>query len=222
MALHSMPPAAARLRVAETFVSIQGESSHAGRPCFFIRLAGCNLRCAWCDTRWAQSARGVERCESELVADYAASGLALVEVTGGEPLCQAGTPALLAALRDAVPGGTVLVETNGSLDVSVIPAGVTAIMDVKCPSSGESGAMDWANLERLRPQDEVKFVVADRADFDWAARLIRARGLAGRCGAVLVGAVSGRLDPALLARWLIEDRVPARLNVQLHARLGLR
>ncbi len=200
------------LQVCETFVSIQGESTRAGLPCFFIRLAGCNLRCAWCDTEYAR-AGGAPRTVADLADEFRRSGLALAEVTGGEPLLQPGTPELLAQLRAL---GTVLVETNGSRDLALIPAGVIAILDLKCPSSGASGAMDWANLERLRPDDEVKFVLADRRDYDWARKVIREHGLAGRCHAILLSPVFGSLPPADLAAWILRDRLPVRLGLQLH------
>ena len=208
------------LLVSELFYSLQGESTRAGLPCLFIRLAGCNLRCRYCDARYTWEEPGEPMTPAAILAWVERFPGVMVELTGGEPLFQAGALPLLEQL--VATGRQVLLETNGSLDISAIPAGVTAIMDVKGPSSGESGAMDWSNLERLRPQDEVKFVVADRADFEWAVRLIRDRRLAERCHAVLVGAVAGRLDLAVLAAWLIETRLPARLNLRLHAQLGLR
>ncbi len=208
------------LQVTETFVSLQGESTHAGTPCWFVRLAGCNLRCAWCDTRYAWTG-GVPRSVAGLVADYRAAGVRMAEVTGGEPLLQPATPALLAALRDAVPGGTVLLETNGSRDLSVVPPGVIVVMDIKTLSSGAADATDWRNLDRLRPPDELKFVIADRADFEWAAGVIAERGLAARCRAVLLSPAAGCLAPAELAAWLIAARLPARLNLQLHKIAGL-
>lgn len=209
------------LQVSETFVSIQGESTFAGRPCFFIRLTGCNLRCAYCDTTYAFSG-GTPRTIPQLVEAFRASGVALVEVTGGEPLIQDGTPDLLKALQTALPDAVVLLETNGSKDISVVPPGVVAIVDVKCPASGVAAAMDWKNLERLRPQDEVKFVISDRADFDWAAQIVRDHSLASKCHAVLFSPVLGRVTPAVLAEWLLVSRVNARLNLQLHKVMGMR
>jgi 7-carboxy-7-deazaguanine synthase len=200
------------LQVCETFVSIQGESTWAGMPCFFIRLAGCNLNCAYCDTAYARSG-GAPQMISALVDQFRATGLALAEVTGGEPLMQPSVNILLARLQDV---GAVMVETNGSQDIGVIPAGVIAIMDIKCPSSGESGAMDWNNVEKLRSGDEVKFVVSDRNDYVWVKQMIRERHLAQRCHAVLVSPVSGRLDPAELSAWILRDRLPVRLGLQLH------
>jgi len=209
------------LQVSETFVSIQGESTFAGWPCFFIRLTGCNLRCSYCDTAYA-FAGGKSMPITHLVKAFLATGLDCVEVTGGEPLLQPGTPALLKALQDARPGAVVLVETNGSQDISVVPSGVIAIMDIKCPASGASAAFDWQNLERLRPQDEVKFVISDRADFDWAVRIVNEHHLASKCHAVLFGPVFGRVEPAVLAEWLMASRVRARLNLQLHKLVGMR
>ncbi|MCX6993518.1 MAG: radical SAM protein [Kiritimatiellaeota bacterium] len=215
------------LQICETFVSIQGESTFAGRPCFFIRLTGCNLRCSYCDTTYAFDG-GTPKTIPQLVDEFRASGLTLVEVTGGEPLIQSGTPALLKALQAARPDAVVLVETNGSRDISVIPPGVIAIMDIKCPASGvgrtsgAGAAFDWQNLERLRPQDEVKFVISDRADFDWAVRMVNEHAIASKCQAVLFSPVSGRVEPVALAQWLLASRVSARLNLQLHKLAGLR
>jgi len=200
------------LQVCETFVSIQGESTHAGVPCFFIRLAGCNLRCSYCDTEYAY-ATGSPRGVSDLVKEFRHSGVPLVEVTGGEPLIQDSVPALLKALKDY---GVVLIETNGSKDISPVPAGIIVIMDIKCPGSGESDSMDWQNIQRLRPYDEVKFVIRSRIDYDWAKDIVLAEDLAKRCHAVLFSPVFDNLHPAELTEWIIHDRVPARLNLQMH------
>jgi len=202
------------LQICETFTSIQGESTRAGEPCFFIRLAGCNLRCAWCDTPYAQnSTNGESRAVAALVREACESKVHLFELTGGEPLIQPGALALMQAL---VPRGTVLVETNGSCDLTPIPSATIAIMDLKSPSSGESSAMRWENMACLRPQDEVKFVIADRTDYLWARDKAREHDLFRRCRAVLMGPVQGRLTPAQLAAWILEDRLPARMNLQLH------
>ena len=150
---------------------------------------------------------------STLVDKFRSTGLALAEVTGGEPLLQPGTVPLLQQLQGV---GAVLVETNGSRDISVIPAGVIAIMDIKCPSSGVCSAMDWENVSRLRPRDEVKFVVGDRNDYEWARQAIRKKQLSRRCQAVLIGTVFNQLNPADLAAWIIEDCLPVRLNLQMH------
>ena len=200
------------VRVCETFVSIQGESARAGAPCFFIRLAGCNLRCSYCDTQYAREG-GTKRSVESLVREFRRSGLPLVEVTGGEPLLQDGTIALLTRL---LRHGTVMVETNGSIDISRIPDRVIAIVDVKCPGSGESDAMNPRNLDLLRPQDEVKFVISDRGDFEWARNRIEAHGLSKKCNAVLMSPADGALASGDLAEWMLRERVPARLNLQIH------
>jgi len=200
------------LRVNEIFLSIQGESALAGRPCVFVRLTGCNLRCRWCDTTYAfEEGRrmGVEEVLAR-VADYRCG---LVEVTGGEPLLQ---PEALTLLRELVARDyTVLLETGGSLPIEAVPQGVRRIVDVKCPGSGESGRNRWENLEHLRGGDELKFVLADRADYEWAVQQIRSRELAGRCPLVFSPA-HGALAPATLAEWVLEDRLPVRVQIQLH------
>lgn len=200
------------LDICETFLSIQGESTLAGTPCFFIRLAGCNLRCQYCDTAYAWTSGRIVTIDS-LVDEFRRANVEVVEVTGGEPLLQAGTPALVSAL---LPFGCVLVETNGSMDISVLSPGATVIMDIKCPGSGVSEAMDWANIERLRPHDEVKFVLASRADYNWARDVFQRHMLAEKCRAVLFSPVLGSVSPAELAGWLLADRLNARLNLQLH------
>ncbi len=206
-----------QVKICETFISIQGESSQAGRPCFFIRLAGCNLHCTYCDTAYAARTAGRPRSVSSLLQAFQKTKLNLVAVTGGEPLIQLGVIALLERLQKH---GTVLVETNGSQDISRLPSEVIAILDIKCPSSGESQAMDWKNLRRLRRQDEIKFVISDRHDYLWARRLIKAQRLVQRCAMVLMSPTSGvpgqPLPPATLADWILKDRLPVRLNLQLH------
>ncbi len=207
------------MNVIETLVSIQGESTFAGLPCFFIRLAGCNLRCAYCDTprAWAD---GAERSLPSLVDEFRQSGLTLAEITGGEPLAQPDTPALAVALLGA-GAKPVLVETNGSLDIGALPDGSVAVVDVKCPGSGAGDSFNPVNLLRLRPRDEVKFVLSDRADFDWSAAFVRRHNLAARCGAVLFSPVEGRLAGRDLAAWLVEERLPVRLQIQVHKALGV-
>lgn len=198
------------LPVHEVFASIQGESSLAGLPCAFLRLSGCNLACAWCDTTYAADSF-TSLSVAEALAAVTAFGLPLVELTGGEPLLCPDTPVLAARLLAA--GCEVLVETNGSLDISVLPAGARAVMDVKCPGSGMAHRNDLANLTRLRPGDEVKFVLADREDYRFAL------DLAPRVWhrhAVAFSPVAGRLEPAELAAWMVADRVRARLGLQLH------
>lgn len=208
------------VRVSEVFESIQGESTYAGMSCFFVRLSECNLRCSYCDTRRAY--RPGKRMEIRgLVRRCRASKAALAEITGGEPLLQEGFPALARGLRDGT-GKKVLVETNGSVDISAIPARVTAVVDVKTPGSGEAGSFCLGNIRRLRRYDEVKFVICDAADYRWACRFVAAHGLAGRCAAVLFSPAHGMLQARHLARWMVRDGVPARLQVQLHKEVGMR
>jgi len=207
--------------VVETFVSLQGESTRAGLTCFFVRLGGCNLRCRYCDTRGAYGS-GRKTPVSALARRFAASKAALAEITGGEPLLQPGFRSLALALRQAGRGRPVLVETNGSLDISMIPDGVIAVMDIKCPGSGEEKATDWANLKRLRPYDEVKFVVSDRRDFDWARRIVTRHKIDQRCHAVAFSPVAGKLPAARLAGWILKSGLPVRMQLQLHKVLGMK
>ncbi|HOC70476.1 MAG TPA: radical SAM protein [Candidatus Hydrogenedentes bacterium] len=206
-------PSVETLQVTELFASIQGESTWVGCPCGFVRLAGCNLRCAWCDTTYSYGP-GATMTLPEIVEKLRGWGLPLVEITGGEPLLQPATPRLASLFLDA--GLTVLVETNGSLPIDVLPEGVIRIMDIKCPDSGMHENMDRRNLEVLTPRDEVKFVLASRADYTWALDLARQQNLAQRCGAVLFSPAAGRLSPATLAGWMLEDCPPARLQLPLH------
>ncbi len=198
--------------VCETFVSLMGESSFAGMPGFFIRLSGCNLRCRYCDTTYAY-AGGSERTRESLVAEVKAAGLGLILVTGGEPLLQAECPQLLTDLADR--GLTVLVETNGSRPLDVVDPRVHRIMDLKCPSSGMAAHNYMKNLEYLTPRDELKFVVADRRDFDWALQVMAPQKTWERHG-VLFSPVFGVLPPSDLAAWILAARLPLRLNLQLH------
>lgn len=200
------------LVVHEIYASIQGESTYAGRPCAFVRLAACHLRCVWCDTPHAFD-EGVRRTVDDVVHATHGLGLPLVEVTGGEPLLQPGVHALMRALCDL--GHTVLLETSGSLDIAAVDPRVVRIVDLKCPGSGEVERNRWQNLEELKPGDEVKFVLADRADYEWARAVIRERDLASRT-TVLLSTAFGLLAPAEVARWMLEDRLAARLQLQLH------
>ncbi len=205
--------------VFETFKSIQGESSRAGRVCFFIRLAGCGLSCRWCDTTDARSfGSGRPVAIDELVGIALASGAGLVEVTGGEPLAQAATPELCAGLLDA--GLEVLVETNGAEPISVLPRGVVRILDCKCPSSGEAESMNISNFEELRASDEVKFAILDARDYDYAVRMTRRYGLEKRVGEISFSPVSISdgvgLSPKELAGWMLHDNATAVLRLQLH------
>jgi 7-carboxy-7-deazaguanine synthase len=205
-------PADQRLRVIEVYTSVQGESTFAGRPCVFIRLAGCDLRCSWCDSEFTFKG-GEHRSVDDVLDEVLAQGVNLVEVTGGEPLVHRQSPLLMQRLLDS--GLTVLLETSGSRDVSVVPDGVHIIMDLKAPDSGESGSNRFANLEHLDANDEIKFVLASRRDYEWARDTLRSQDLAGRC-TVLMSPVWGRLQPEELVRWMLEDRLDARFQLQMH------
>lgn len=203
---------ACMLMVNEIFHSIQGESSYAGLPCVFIRLTGCNLRCSWCDTEYAFY-EGRRMSVQEVVAEVGRFQCHLVEITGGEPLLQPEATTLMQKLLDR--GHRILLETGGSLPVDKVPEGVVRIVDVKCPGSGEEGRNHWENLEHLRPADELKFVLKDRRDYEWAAQVVRERVLTRRC-TVLFAPVQDLLDPGDLARWVLEEGPPVRLQIQLH------
>jgi 7-carboxy-7-deazaguanine synthase len=201
------------LRVTEIFKSIQGESTWTGLPCVFVRLTGCNLRCAYCDTQYAyegganMTVRAIlERCE--------ALGSRLVEITGGEPLAQDGCPLLAGCLL--AQGYTVLVETNGTLPIKRLPAAVIKIMDIKCPGSGMGEQTDWTNIEALSARDEVKFVMGDRTDYEWSREVVRRYDLTSRCAAVLFSPVFGAVEPGALAAWILEDGLEVRLQLQAH------
>lgn len=202
----------ATLRITEIFSSIQGESSRVGLPTVFVRLTGCPLRCVWCDTEYAFQG-GEYRAVEAIVEDVKQRGLRHVCVTGGEPLAQKACVTLLAALCDA--GLSVSLETSGALDISRVDPRVSRIMDLKAPGSGEAARNRWDNIPLLNAHDEVKIVLADRADYDWAKARIDEHRLAERC-AVLLSPVQGRLDPADLAGWIVEDRLPVRFQLQLH------
>lgn len=201
------------MRITEIFLSIQGESSWAGFACVFVRTTGCNLRCVWCDTDYAFYG-GRDMLVEEIVTEVERIGrdCKLVELTGGEPLLQkdVGRLAELLLARDH----TVLCETSGSIDIGVLPTEVIKIMDIKCPGSGEVDSNLWDNLEKLGPEDEIKFVVRDRADYNWALAVIAERKLAGR--KLLLAPVWGELELEDLAGWMMKDNLPARLQTQLH------
>ena len=201
------------LLVHEIFTSIQGESTFVGLPCVFVRLSGCNLRCFWCDTpeAWIE---GEPIARDEVRSRALEPGIQLVELTGGEPLHQPGTLPLLRELCDA--GRTVLLETNGSLDVSQVDPRVHRLVDLKAPSSGQHQHNREDNLRWLSARDEIKFVLADRADYEWMRAMIERHRLDHRGVALLVSCVWGRLDGAELARWVLEDRLSVRVQVQLH------
>ena len=206
------------LRVTEIFHSIQGESTWAGYPCTFIRLTGCPLRCAWCDTEY--SFYGGEKLTlDEIVAKGDESGTRLVEITGGEPLIHRN--AFVLADRLLERGYTVLVETSGAIDVSPLDARVHKIMDLKCPDSSEEARNLWSNLDHLTGRDEIKFVIKDRADYEWARDVVRERGLAdkktrGELREILFSPVWESVDFQQLAQWILDDHLPVRYQIQLH------
>ena len=201
------------LTVNEIFHSIQGESTFSGRPCVFVRLTACDLRCTWCDTPYAFD-EGRKRPVEDVVREVAEVGCDLVEVTGGEPLLQDDVYPLMEALL--AQGRTVLLETGGHRSTERVPEAVVTILDVKCPASGESLRNLWENLGRLRPHDEVTFVVQDRVDYEYARDVIARHGLAGRAAAIHLSPVHGVLPPAELAAWVLADRLPARVQLQVH------
>jgi len=201
------------LTVNEIFYSIQGESTRAGRPCVFVRLTACDLRCSWCDTPYAFH-EGRKMSVDEVVTEAERYGCPLVEITGGEPLLQEDVYELMDELL--ARGRTVLLETGGHRPIDRVPDAVVKIVDVKCPGSGEAASNDLTNLDRLAPHDEVKFVIKDRGDYEFARDMIDRRRLAGRCAAILFSPVHGVLDPKTLSEWMLQDRVSARLQLQLH------
>ena len=201
------------LTINEIFYSIQGESTYAGRPCVFVRLTACDLRCSWCDTSYAFH-EGRKQSLDEVLAEVDRYGCPLVEVTGGEPLLQEGVYPLMQSLLDR--GRTVLLETGGHHSTARVPDPVVTILDVKCPASGESRRNDWTNLKRLRPHDEVKFVVGDRHDYEYARDVIARYDLANRAAAIHLSPVHGTLNPRMLSEWVLADRVPARVQLQIH------
>src|SRR5215510_6632024 len=202
------------MRITEIFYSIQGESSFAGLPCVFVRLTWCNLRCSWCDSEYTFSG-GAEMSVDEVMEKVRGYDCELVEITGGEPLVQKRECAELAR-RLCDEGYTVLIETGGSLDAGVLDPRVIKILDVKCPGSGESHRNYWANLEGLNPRDEVKFVIKDRADFDYALGVIEKYRLDEREPRVLFSPVYGELGLKELAEWLLQSGVRGRLQLQMH------
>lgn len=195
-------------------MSIQGESTYSGLSCFFIRLTGCNLRCNYCDTEYAYSG-GKETSITKLVETWQDSGAVIAEITGGEPLLQEGFVELATELRDCSERH-LLVETNGSQDIGIIPDGVVAIVDVKCPGSGAGDSFYMPNIDKLRDYDEIKFVLKDRLDYEWAKDFIGEYDLTERCHAVLFGCVSGELDAGRVGQWIVDDGLKVRLQVQLH------
>jgi 7-carboxy-7-deazaguanine synthase len=201
------------LTINEIFYSVQGESTYAGRPCVFVRLTACDLRCSWCDTPYAFH-EGRKRTLDDVLHEVEGYDCPLVEVTGGEPLLQEEVYPLMESLL--AKGKTVLLETGGHRSTARVPATVVTILDVKCPGSGESHRNCWENLSHVRPHDEVKFVVKDRDDYEFAREVISQRSLAGRVAAIHISPVHGVLDPKTLSNWVLADRLAARVQLQLH------
>ena len=203
----------ARVRVNEIFHSIQGESTWAGCPCVFVRLTGCNLRCTWCDTEYAFY-EGRQMDVGEVAEKVDSFDCGLVEITGGEPLLQQGVHPLIDTLP--VRGHAVLIETSGERDISGVDPRVVRIVDLKCPGSGESERNRWSNLEHLTLRDELKFVLSDRRDYEWARDVMRTHRLSERVNAVLLSPVFGKLEPSDLAAWILADRLVVRMQLQMH------
>lgn len=203
-----------QLEISELFYSIQGESSFAGYPCFFIRFTGCNLRCTYCDARYTYEEPGSSYSVEQLLAEIERYPDVLVEITGGEPLLQDGIYPLLDKLLQT--GRTVLLETNGSLSLDRVPEKVVKIMDVKCPDSSMHDKMELGNFVVLTPTDELKFVISSRQDYDFAKETLLIHSLLGKTK-ISFSPVTDRLAPHALARWIMDDRLPVRLQLQLHA-----
>jgi 7-carboxy-7-deazaguanine synthase len=201
------------LTINEIFHSIQGESTHTGRPCVFVRLTACDLRCSWCDTPYAFH-EGRKLTVEDVLAQVEAYDCHLVEITGGEPLLQREVYPLMTALLER--GHDVMIETGGHLRVADVPESVVRVIDVKCPGSGEAAKTHWPNLDALRPRDEVKFVIRDRVDYEYASEVLARYDLASRAAAVLFSPVHDVLPPADLAAWILADRLPVRLQLQSH------
>jgi 7-carboxy-7-deazaguanine synthase len=201
------------LTINEIFHSIQGESTHSGRPCVFVRLTACDLRCSWCDTPYAFT-EGRKATIDDVVAQVNAYACELVEVTGGEPLLQRDVYPLMERLLAS--GKTVMVETGGHLSIKDVPPAVIRIVDVKCPGSGESSKNHWDNLDLVTPHDEVKFVIQDRADYEFAKNVVARYRLVDRTAAVLFSPVHGVLPAKDLAAWILADGLPVRLQLQAH------
>ncbi|MCI0329466.1 MAG: radical SAM protein [candidate division Zixibacteria bacterium] len=200
------------LKVNEIYFSIQGESSYAGLPCVFVRLTGCNLRCVWCDTEYAFY-EGEWKSLDQIVAEVAQFGCRLVELTGGEPLLQKESFALVDKLVEA--GFKVLIETSGSITLAKLNPEAVKIMDIKCPGSQMAHKNCWENIDYLTPKDEVKFVLADRADYDWAVEVMRKHQL-DKKASVLFSTVFGQLEPVKVVEWILQDKLPVRFQLQMH------
>lgn len=200
------------MKITEIFKSIEGETSHVGLPCAFIRVTGCNLRCSYCDTTYAYEG-GREMPIPSILADVRKFKTKLVCITGGEPLTNKETPLLAGELLNE--HYTVLVETNGSCDISALPKAAIKIMDLKCPDSNASHIMNWQNIAYLTPQDEVKFVLSSRNDYEWAKVVIRQHRLTD-IARVLIGTASGSILPKTVVQWLLEDNLDVRFQLQIH------
>jgi len=199
------------LKVCEIFASIQGESSYAGIPCIFVRLTGCNLRCNYCDTKYAYN-QGTELTGQEILDKVGNYGISLVEITGGEPLLQKDVFKLIRDLIDA--GYKVLVETNGSISIREIDNRAVIILDIKTPGSGMSGKMDITNFDHIKKTDEIKFVISQKSDYEWSKEIIKQHGLINKCN-ILISPAYGILSPEELAGWILQDRLNVRLNIQI-------
>ena len=201
------------LTINEIFHSVQGESTYAGRPCVFVRLTACDLRCSWCDTQYAFY-EGSKRPLDAVLAEVDRFGCPLVEITGGEPLLQEDVYPLMESL--VARGRTVLLETGGHRSTERVPSEVRTILDVKCPGSGEAHRMEWSNLDRLRQHDEVKFVIRDRADYEYARGIVRQHALETRAAAVHFSPVHAEMSPRTLSEWVLHDRLQVRVQLQIH------
>src|SRR4030088_2353336 len=201
------------LTVNEVYHSIQGESTFAGRPCVFVRLTFCDLRCNYCDTEYAFY-QGKKRTLNEIVDLVASFRCPLVEITGGEPLLQKNVLPLMAMLADA--GHTVLLETSGAHDISAVNPRVHRIMDLKTPGSGEGERNLFSNVEHLTQRDGVRFVIGSREDYEWSREQVARFGLSERCRAVLFSPIFGRIDPREIVEWILADRLPVRFQLQMH------
>jgi 7-carboxy-7-deazaguanine synthase len=209
---HSVKAKPDSLMINEIFFSIQGESSNAGLPCVFVRLTYCNIRCSYCDTEYAFY-EGKEMSLDEIIGKVQGYGCKLVEITGGEPLFQSNVHALMSRLCDG--GFEVLVETGGSLDIGTVDQRVKRIVDFKCPSSAMMKKNLWGNVSHLKEGDEVKFVIGDREDYEWSKRMMNQYGILERCP-VLMSVVFGKLEPVVLAEWILEDKLDVRFQLQMH------
>jgi len=207
------PAVTGNLKVNEIYLSVQGESTWAGLPCLFLRLTACDLRCTYCDTEYAFY-DGKKRTTADVLEEMLSYDCPLMEITGGEPLLQKNVLPLMTALCDA--GRTVLIETSGAHDISKIDPRVHRIMDLKTPSSGMCDRNLYSNIPHLAERDEVKFVIGSREDYEWTRDQIRTHGLADRVRAVLLSAIFGKIEPRQIVEWMLEDKLPARFQLQMH------